>query len=295
MANSKRMTTLLSATALAAGALFSGSAFGADILIDPPVVEAPEIPVERSGWYLRGDITYDYRESNGGTFYDVGTKAVNGGGMYSGVDSENSFDVGFGIGYQINDYFRVDATGEYVFAAGWKGTAFMDDTTAADGLGACPLIPTTGGGVVGNFSGSCTSTDSADVSMFRVMGNAYWDIAHFSGFTPYIGAGLGGAYVMYDDYKGTEVATTGAGCVGCDPTATRTSTHKGLSSWRFAYALHAGFAYDLGYDWKVDFGYSYTDIAGGAMAAREGGGKAFAYDDGFTDHVFRAGLRYQIW
>jgi len=295
MANAMKLTTLIPAIALAAGSFAATSANAADLLVDPPIYEAPEIPVvaTKSGWYLRGDITYDIRESAGGNYHDVGTVVQSTPGMFTAVDMENSYDIGFGIGYQINDYLRADVTGEYVFGSQWTGTSFGNDASAAVGTGACPNVLTTGGGAVGVFSGDCTSVDTANVAVFKLLGNAYIDLAHFGGFTPYIGAGIGGAYVMYDDYTGTETINTCAGV--CSPAGTNTSNHAGISSWRFAYALHAGASYDLSHSWKVDLGYSYTDIAGGAMANAEGGNKPFAYDDGFTDHVIRAGLRYQIW
>ena len=124
------------------------------------------------------------------------------------------------------------------------------------------------------------------------MANAYWDIANFAGFTPYIGAGIGGAYVMYDDFKQSQTGT-----LSCCVTAFNTNEidHEGISSWRFAYALHAGASYDITRSWKLDVGYSFTDISSGPMAKYVYKDKPQAYDAGFTDHVIRAGVRYQIW
>ena len=298
MAHAMKLTKLIPAIALAAGAFTANTATAADLLLDPPpIYEAPEVAVaSNSGWYLRGDITYDLRSSISGTYYDVGTFATTSGQSFTSNSLEDSYDLGFGIGYQITDYLRADVTGEYVFGATWTGTSYRNDASTANGFGMCPNLQTAGGGLVGNFSGDCTSVDTANVAVFKLLGNAYLDLGKFGGFTPYIGAGIGGAYVMYDDYRGTETSS-GCGGVGgaCAPNSTNTSVHEGLSSWRFAYALHAGASYDVSQSWKIDLGYSYTDIAGGAIANAEGGTKPFAYDEGFSDHVFRAGLRYQIW
>lgn len=73
---------------------------------DPPMVinDAPQyVPVEvGSGWYLRGDISYAFNESE----YDVGLE---------GAESENNrFGGGIGIGYHFNDLLRADFNLAYI-------------------------------------------------------------------------------------------------------------------------------------------------------------------------------------
>lgn len=281
MGSVKQLTKLIPAVVMVAGLITPQVAQAADILLDPPVYEVPEVaPVSRGGWYLRGDITYDFRNSEGGTYYPAAE-------MFTDVEMENSWDVGVGVGYQVNDYFRVDATAEYVFGSEWTGNSW--DTTNI-----CAGLTATGGGSVtaGTEPGTCESNDSANVSTLKIMANAYWDIANFAGFTPYVGAGIGGAYVMYDDFKQVQNGTLTC-CV--TTFSDQTIEHEGINSWRFAYALHAGMSYDISSSWKLDVGYSYTDISGGPMAEYINKEKPQAYDDGFTDHVVRAGVRYQIW
>jgi len=275
---SVKLTKLIPAVVLAAGIFSPNIASAADLLMDPPVIEAPEA-VPTGGWYLRGDITYDFRESEGGTIYNPMAN------MYHSTDMEDSWDLGFGVGYQVNDYFRVDVTGDYVFGSAWTGHSHKDEYV-------CEGLTTSGGGSVtwGNEPGTCDTTSTADVAMLKLLANAYVDLGTYSGFTPYVGAGIGGAYVMYDDLVQDKVGT-GACCVALSGT----TTHKGIDSWRFAYALHAGVSVDLSHKWKLDLGYSYSDVAGGAQAEFADGPKPQSYDDGFTDHVLRAGLRYQIW
>ncbi len=44
------------------------------------------------------------------------------------------------------------------------------------------------------------TAEKATVSTLKLMANAYVDLGHFNGLTPYVGAGIGGAYVTYKDY-----------------------------------------------------------------------------------------------
>jgi opacity protein-like surface antigen len=73
---------------------------------DPGVIvqEAPEyVPVEvGSGWYLRGDVTYNINRS----VYDF---------EILGEEAENDrFGGGLGIGYHFNDFFRAEANIAFV-------------------------------------------------------------------------------------------------------------------------------------------------------------------------------------
>ena len=68
-----------------------------------------------------------------------------------------------------------------------------------------------------------------------------------------------------------------------------------MSSWRFAWALHTGFSYDIAHNTKLDIGYSFNRIEGGGMWQWANVGGTQGYDGGFDTHTIRAGLRYQIW
>lgn len=295
--------SLLGAVAMAAvnaGGL--GTAAAADLLPPPPIVEAPEVVVKKSGWYLRGDISYDFQEVHDTHF------TLNGQTYHPDLD--DAFNIGLGVGYQVTDNFRVDLTGEYVFGAHY---GFQ---TGGNG-GPC-------GGVTPHPTATynCASTERSEVSKFKLLGNAYYDIGHFGGFTPYVGAGIGGAYVKYDDLRTTETCTvtttiaTPAGYQHCPdphappvatiPTAQTTTSvadvqeFKGNNEWRFAYALHAGGSYAINDHLKLDIGYTYSRIEGGKAfdyvgRGNEVFGKNGFYDDGFTDHTIRAGLRYHLW
>ena len=119
MSSSKKMMAIVPAALLAAAIVQPGAANAADLLIDPPV-EVPEIVTHASGgWYLRGDITYDFNEVEG-AHYTAGW----GNTSFHSTEADDSFDLGIGIGYQINEHFRVDLTGEYVFEADFEGSTY---------------------------------------------------------------------------------------------------------------------------------------------------------------------------
>ena len=277
MSSSKKMMAMLPAALLAASVAHTGVANAADLLMDP-VMEVPEVVTHASGgWYLRGDITYDFNEVQG-AHYATGW----GNDVFATHDADDSFDLGLGIGYQINEHFRVDLTGEYVFEADFEGTT----------VGYCDYAAYLASEL------NCSSEDSSKFDVFKLLGNAYVDLGKFGGFTPYVGAGIGGAYVRYDDMESENTCTyVTVDCPGAAPaTSTVTNvTHGGSESWRFAWAVHAGFSYDITHNTKFDMGYTYSKIEGGEMFEWAGVGGTQGYDEGIDSHVIRAGIRYQIW
>ena len=98
------MTHIFRATAVLAAfmAVPAGQALAADY--DPPIYveEAPQhVPVEiGSGWYLRGDITYNA----GKPHYDF---------HHAGI-KHRRFGAGAGVGYHFDDNFRADLTISYL-------------------------------------------------------------------------------------------------------------------------------------------------------------------------------------
>lgn len=238
---------------LATAIILPASANAADLL-EPAVIEVPEVVTEaKSGWYLRGDITYDFQEIDDAyAFTNVPTG-------FRTTDLDDAFDLGIGVGYQITDYFRVDATLEYVFEADFNGT--FD-------CGACA------GGV---------TNESAKVSQLRLLANAYADLGTFNGITPYLGVGIGGTHVEVTDYTQSSAVP---------PQSPR---HRNEDSWRFTYALHAGLSYAISHNVKFDLGYSYADTEGGPFAGYSldtNISDPQIYDEGIESHIIRAGLRY---
>lgn len=247
----------------------------------PPVLEnAPEyVPVEiGTGWYLRGDVGYSFTSATGPFTYqtfDAGTYTAGtfDTGAYSG---DLSFAAGFG--YRFTDMLRADLTAEN-FNLRFNGTrAFASP---------CP----------GEAAGTtCSATDSQGLNAWSIMANGYVDLGTIARFTPYVGAGAGVTYANWGDAT-SAYTCAGAGCAA----GTVMRTHQGIDSWRFTYALMAGFAYDITKNLKVDVGYMFRHVAGGSMfgfsAASQAAGAAGAEasDPGFNQHQIKVGLRYELW
>jgi len=217
----------------------------------PPVIEQPQVQVvDYGGWYIRGDVDF-HKPQWGGADYIVygpppGTKGFDSG------DLKGALSLGAGVGYQVTNYFRTDLTFDY-----WFKSRFEGHTSCTD----------------------CSSTDTSNMSAMLLLANAYVDLGHWKGFTPYVGAGIGGAYVKWDDLDNSIQQGT--------------FTHTGAGNWRFAWALMAGTSYCLSKNLNLDVGYRFSHINGGRMfefAPTAGPG----FDRGFNTHEVRAGLRYSF-
>lgn len=245
--------------ALAAALLGSvaGPALAADLYEPPPLVEQPPPVVYEDssygGWYIRGDVDYHWSKMRGADYV-----------LYNPPFVSNSFDftklrgaasLGLGVGYKANKYLRFDLTGDYWFKSKFRGQT----------SGFCGAAP-------------CTSVDTSSMSALLLLANAYADLGTYHGITPYVGAGIGGAHIRWDDLTNDNGAIT---------------IHKGAKNWRFAYALMAGASYCLTDQLKLDAGYRFSHINGGKMFEYNNGGGP-GYDRGFNTHEVRAGLRYQF-
>lgn len=253
------------------------------VFVDQPVEEY--VPVEvGSGWYLRGDVGYNFSVSAKGDFdyrtFDSLTGTY-GTDNFDATSLGRNFTGSVGFGYNFTDYLRADLT-------------FDASRISFDGASSSPLPCSADIDYLGT---SCRSQDSATASALGIMANGYVDLGTYVGFTPYVGGGLGMTYVDWG------ALSSNAYCVGasCPAAFAGASEADGEKSWRFTWALMAGMAYDLTKNLKVDLGYRYRNIAGGQMFAFDpltqlaGATGTQGEDPGFTSHEVRVGLRYSLW
>ena len=95
-----------------AASLLSSAAFAADMAIAPPPMPYAAPVADFGGWYLRGDIGF----SNQSVQSIRNTNPALYANLLS-LDEKTGFDTGgvfgLGAGYQFNNWFRVDVTGQY--------------------------------------------------------------------------------------------------------------------------------------------------------------------------------------
>lgn len=282
---------------LAAVIASTASAKAADMV--PPVIETPQPPEvitqSSSGWYLRGDIGYVKSHTAGASYYVDDAGGINNGepllGHFRSESLGDTWSIGAGIGYQISDTWRVDFTVDRYNAMDFEG----DSSTS--GTFACSVV----GGIADDaIADTCEVTDSSEVTATTLMANAYADLGTFSGITPYVGVGIGGAKLHWTKLR-NDIDCVGGNCTGGGGENYSTvydSMHGGKHAWRFAYSLHAGASYDINCHLKADAGYTFTHIDGGGnmfgFTDASGAPGTQGYHGDIKLHKVRAGLRYML-
>lgn len=236
----------------------AGHAHAAD-MPEAPIYKAPEVEVVAAGWYLRGDIGFTNQQvdSLGAIEYDENpTFAVH----------QKSFDASplfaLGVGYQFNDWFRMDVTGEYRSKASFRGFDTYDEGQ--------------------NFY-------EADKSEWTFLVNAYVDLGTWYGITPFIGAGIGTSRNTISDF--TDIDPYNAGAIGI------AGSH---SEWDFAWALYAGLAYQVTPGFTIEFAYRYIslgDAQSGDPTLPDGSNPTPnnpLYFNDLTSHDLKVGFRWAL-
>jgi opacity protein-like surface antigen len=244
-------------------ALFSSAASAADMPPLSPPMHLPPMEDFAGGWYLRGDIGMSNQrvKSLFNVLYDTAT-SVNT--VHKDFDSAPLF--GLGVGYQINNWMRLDVTGEYRGKANFHGY---------------DIVRSGGGTFTDEYRGS--------KSEWLILANAYVDLGTWYSFTPFIGAGVGGSRNTISNFL--DVCTT---CLGGG-----VASGGEASKWNFAWALHAGVAYKVTQNLSLEFAYRYVslgDALSGDLVTYLGGNTVnnpMHFRD-ITSHDFKFGVRWLL-
>ena len=170
-----------------------------------------------------------------------GVQSMSGGSnAFTNVRLGNAPTIGGGFGFK-KDWFRADVTVDY-----GSGARFVGDNPAV------------------------ATEVSARIVDLTTLFNAYFDLGTWSGFTPYIGAGVGFSYLRTD-----ELSTGGLGAHNYD----------------LAWAGNAGVAYNLSRNFLLDLSYRYLDFGTPRASIATIGPVTFG---NIATHQVRLGLRYQI-
>jgi opacity protein-like surface antigen len=264
-----------------AAALLSTAALAADLPppLPPPVYRAPVV-VETGGWYLRGDVGIGIQKYK--SFDFTQTNAASGAvwpasWQIDQTDIKDTFFVGFGIGYQWNNWLRLDFTGEY--RADVKFKAVGSFAGAAD---FCP-------------GGRCFDVYDGDHQASVFLANIYVDLGTWWCLTPFVGVGAGGAYHKTAAVSDIGLIAGGSSAFG--------HTKEDHTQWNFAWAAHAGLAYSVTNNFKVELAYRYlnmgdvqtSEILCGASGCGTGGGPRAHYTlTNFDSHDLKIGMRWML-
>ncbi len=259
----------------AAAAIVVGNTavYAADMLAPPPqIVYQPAPCCEISGWYLRGDIgvgvqtysQFNFTQTNSAFDWPSTWQIVQ-------TNIQDTTIFGGGVGYVVNNWFRVDVTGEYRTKALFKATGSYTNNCA---------VP-----------GTCFDINSGNVASSVFMANAYLDLGTWWCLTPFIGAGVGSTYNMVSGVQDNGINSNGSVGFGY--------TSNDNSSWSLAWNVQAGLTYNVNNNLKVDFSWRYLNLGSPQTAIVQCQNTmpcpfAFYTLKDMTSQDFRIGFRWMI-
>lgn len=224
--------------ALFAGAAIAAAFTSANAADLGPIMQAPQ-PIqqvavaETGGWYLRGDIGVGVQ-----TFKEFEHTQTNSAFVWPASwridqrDMGDAFFVGGGVGYQWNSWLRFDATAEYRAKSKFKTIGSYTEF--------CP-------------TGRCFDEYDGNHSAFVFMANGYIDLGTWMCLTPFVGAGVGVA-------RHSVTGLTDVGFISDGTTGFGFASNNDFNEWKFAWALHAGVAYNVSNNFKVELAYRYLNM-----------------------------------
>ncbi|HEX4409189.1 MAG TPA: outer membrane beta-barrel protein [Xanthobacteraceae bacterium] len=211
----------------ATAAILSTAAFAADMPQQPPpqpIYQPMPMVVEQpmGAWYLRGYVGVGMTDDVDFQYIQNPANSSNFAIQHASMGDTTFF--GGGIGYEFNNWLRFDVTAEYRSKAGINAFGTY----------------TFGGGTFGDqYTAALKST--------VFLANAYIDLGTWNCVTPFVGFGIGGAYNTFADLVDLGVGTSGNG-IGTN-----------ASQLNFAWALHAGIAYNVTQNFSFEFAYRYLN------------------------------------
>ena len=255
------MSVRVMAFAGAASVLATG-ANAADMpqLLPPPV---PYYEKFADGWYLRGDIgmTNQQVKSLDNALFP-GTPNL----VIRDKNFESGMLFGVGVGYQYNHWLRFDVTDEYRGETGFHGLDTWNDGTAR----------------FNKYTGK--------KSEWLALANVYVDLGTWWHLTPFIGAGIGASRNTIHSFRDTGIDGAGS------PTL---AYGNAASKWNFAWAVHAGLAYQVTPSFTVELAYRYVDLGNaesGDLITYDGVNQfnnPMKFND-ITSHDVKLGVRWML-
>jgi opacity protein-like surface antigen len=183
------------------------------------------------------------------------TDAADTTAFSTATDFDTGYNVGGAVGVKLSNF-------RFEFELGYSqvGADSMEITNDA-GIGVALGL--------GSLTGLKIDLDG-DVNTLSYMANAYYDFKNKTNFTPFVGFGVGGATVYYNDIK-----TSGVLIVDDNDTV-------------FAYKLGAGLAYKISESLNLTGDYHY--LATTDLEFTDSTGAKF--DSEYESHNVNLGIRY---
>ncbi|MGQ0673911.1 MAG: outer membrane protein [Hyphomicrobium sp.] len=260
MTTSRATILLGAAIGLAGLAAPSAGAIAADLNYGGSVKDtyAPPPPPGRT-WYIKGFLGMHNYDSD-----DLDSEIIAGNFTLHHQDYKSAPFFGLGLGVMCNRWLRLEGTAEY------RGSSVFFAQDSYTGNGFPPG----------------TNEYTADIESWVGLANAYIDVFTWRGITPYVGAGIGIASISVDGLKDVNVPNNSV-FYGADNTETN-----------FAWALHAGLAYDVTSTVTLDIGYRYLnlgDAKSGKVRAYDGSSEYASVDlDDVDSHDLMLGMRWKL-
>ncbi len=277
--------------AITAGLLAMGSITHAADYESGVVTEGPESSYTHvefgSGWYLRGDISWNMHGE-----YGTESRFISALGVTAESEYSDAFAIRAGFGYRFNSALRMDFTAEQMLDSEFSGARVVN----LDGDFVDPV--TSAVTAVNDIYG--VESISSDYSAANFMLNAYYDLPEMGRFTPYVGGGLGISRIRFSERRTLTCIPTpdevcgppAAGAQGITVADVVILDDEDIN-YTVAYQFALGTMYRLNENLSLDFGYNYFATGSGAKLEYSDGTGIEV--DGLSVHKVTAGLIYEIW
>ena len=265
------LKTLAYVGAVAMVAASATTAFSADLAPAPMLAPPPPPPMDSgmSGLYLRGDVGVGHMgESTVSSVLNTPGFVV-GGARFDQKNFDSVAFAGAGIGYQFNNFMRVDITGEYRTGSRFTGLQTYDDLFGS-----------------GCFNARCADRYTGTIRSSVFLANGYFDLGTWRGLTPFVGAGIGFANHKVQSLTDMGMWPTPGYGIASDK-----------SSTKLAWALMAGLGFEVTRNLKMEIGYRYLNMGtvnSGQIACNSASCPYESHKYKLQSHDVKVGFRYLL-
>lgn len=266
-----------------------------DAAVAVPVPAPVPVPISPASWYLRADVGIGFAANpgvseSGSRFGTTDTPGALGPTPFGADPAWFSSDFktfisgGIGAGYNWGRGFRTDITGE------------VRSTAKAEGIGSYtyrkyefvagpPVAYQPTAGAPFWVDGSVRDKTEVDTKIF--LANAYYDVAKWGAFTPYVGAGIGFGYSnIMREHTWTQSDDAGNASTWSNGQKTHTFT--------LAAAAMAGVSYEFTPSVLLDLNYRFLWQQGQTVDLAVAGGTSRLTIADYGEHALRTGLRFNL-